>query len=92
MIDHVYTYNPICIKIVRQLFYGFKSLQTFGEPTKKNQNHHFYMIFSKMVSKVSIPHKGFLRRSRNGGAAKPPTRPSLARAAPSLARAVLKPF
>ena len=23
------------------------------------------MIFSKMVSKVSIPHKGFLRRSRN---------------------------
>merc|ERR1712115_88190 len=48
-----------------QLSYGFKSLQTFGDPTKKFQNHHFYVIFSKMVSKVSIPHKGFLRRSRN---------------------------
>ena len=59
MIDHVYTYNPICIKIVRQLSYGFKSLQTFGDPTKKNQNHIFYMIFFKMVLKVSILHKGF---------------------------------
>ena len=59
MIDHVYTYNPICIKIVRQLSYGFKSLQTFGDPTKKNQNHNFYMIFFKMVLKVSILHKGF---------------------------------
>ena len=59
MIDHVYTYNPICIKIVRQLFYGFKSLQTFGDPTKKFQNHNFYMIFFKMVLKVSILHKGF---------------------------------
>ena len=59
MIDHVYTYNPICIKIVRQLSYEFKSLQTFGDPTKKIQNHHFYMIFFKMVLKVSIPHKEF---------------------------------
>ena len=47
IIDHVYTYNPICIKMCNQLSYGFKSLQTFGEPTKKNQNHHFYMIFLK---------------------------------------------
>ena len=60
IIYHVYTYNPICIKIVRQLSYRFKSLQTFGDPTKKNQNHHFYMIFSKMVLKVSILHKRFL--------------------------------
>ena len=37
-----------------QLSYGFKSLQTFGEPTKKNQNHNFYMIFSKMVLKVAV--------------------------------------
>ena len=60
IIYHVYTYNPICIKMCNQLSYGFKSLQTFGEPTKKNQNHNFYMIFSKMVLKVSILHKGFL--------------------------------
>ncbi len=43
----MYTYNPICIKIVSQLSYGFKSLQTFGDPTKKNQNQNFYMIFLK---------------------------------------------
>ena len=43
----MYTYNPICIKIVRQLSYRFKSLQTFGDLTKKNQNHNFYMIFLK---------------------------------------------
>ena len=60
IIYHVYTYNPICIKVVNQLSYGFKSLQTFGESTKKNQNHHFYMIFSKMVLKVAILHKRFL--------------------------------
>ena len=59
MIDHVYTYKSFCIKIVRQLSYEFKSLQTFGDPTKKIQNHHFNMIFFKMVLKVSIPHKGF---------------------------------
>ena len=35
IIYHVYTYNPICIKIVRQLSNRFKSLQTFGDPTKK---------------------------------------------------------
>ena len=57
---YIGTYNPICIKIVNQLSYGFKSLQTFGGPTKKNQKHHFYMIFSKMVLKVSILHKRFL--------------------------------
>ena len=62
MIDHVYTYNPICIKIVRQLSYEFKSLQTFGDPTKKIQNHNFNMIFFKMVLKVSIPHKDFLAK------------------------------
>ena len=65
MIDHVYTYNPICIKIVRQLFYGFKSLQTFGDPTKKFQNHYLYMIFFKMVLKVSILHKGFFGKISN---------------------------
>ena len=31
----MYTYNPICIKIVSQLSYGFKSLQSFGDTTKK---------------------------------------------------------
>ena len=41
IIYHVYTNNPICIKMCNQLSYGFKSLQTFGEPTKKNQIHHF---------------------------------------------------
>ena len=45
IIDHMYIYNPICIKIVNQLSYEFKSLQTFGDPTQKNQNHSFYMIF-----------------------------------------------
>ena len=59
IVYHVYIYNPICIKIVRQLSYEFKSLQTFGDPTKKIQNHDFYMIFFKMVLKVSIPHKEF---------------------------------
>ena len=54
IIYHVYTYNPICIKMCSQLSYGFKSLQTFGEPTKKNQNHNFYMIFYKMVLKVAV--------------------------------------
>jgi hypothetical protein len=42
-----------------QLSYGFKSLQTFGDPTEKNQNHHLYMIFIKMGLKVSILHKEF---------------------------------
>ena len=41
IIYHVYTYNPVCIKMCSQLSYGFKSLQTFGEPTKKNWNHKF---------------------------------------------------
>ena len=70
IIDHVYTYNPICVKICSQLSYGFKSLQTFGDPTKKNQNHHFYMIFFNRAK--SLKHRrweAFFVKS----AAKPPT-------------------
>ena len=48
IIDHVYTYNPIWVKMCSQLCYWFKSFQTFGDPTQKNQNHRCYMIFLKL--------------------------------------------
>ena len=69
MIDHVYTYNPISIKIVRQLSYRFKSLQTFGDPTKKIKITISTWFFKN--------HAESLKQGRGEA-----SRPSLARAAP----------